>query len=118
MRVPILGAKAQSNEPTVKRDNETIKIDFRPKISLALPATGIAAVPTSWFTLKTHPAKIREVLNEVIIIGKATLTELPLIEPRSRAMLISPKTRYLVITNYAFRLLNCLRYSARLINSI
>jgi hypothetical protein len=96
MRVPILGANAQSREPSVNRDNETVKTNFLPKISLALPVTGMATVPTSWFTLKTHPATMSVVLNDPIITGKATLTEVPPIEPSSSVMLISPKTRYRV----------------------
>jgi hypothetical protein len=96
IRVQILGANAQSREPTVNRDSETMKTDFRPKTSLALPVTGMATVLMSWFTLRTHPAMMSVVLNDVIITGKATLTEVPLIEPSSNAMLISPKTRYLV----------------------
>jgi hypothetical protein len=96
MRVPILGANAQSREPIVNRDNETMKTNFLPKISLALPVTGIATVPMSWFTLKTNPATMSVVLNAPIITGKATLTEVPPIEPSSSVMLTSPKTKYLV----------------------
>jgi hypothetical protein len=96
MRVPILGANAQSREPSVNRDNEIMKTNFLPKISLALPVTGMAIVPMSWFTLKTNPAIMSVVLNDSIIMGKATVTEVPLIEPSSSVMLISPKTRYLV----------------------
>ncbi len=43
----------------------------------------------------TQPAKIREALNEEMIVGKATDTEVVEIVASNSTRLITPKTRYL-----------------------
>lgn len=64
----------------MKKAIQIKKIRFAPKISPALPASGIIAVAASWFTLKIHPARISEALKSVVMTGNATDTDVPLME--------------------------------------
>lgn len=88
-----MGAMAESNDPMVKTAMETKKMRFPPKMSPALPASGMIAVPASWLTLKTHPARMREALKSVVICGKATDTEVPLMATSSKDRLVAAKTK-------------------------
>jgi len=92
-----LGATAHSSEPNVNRDRQSMKTDFLPNTSLAFPASGIPAVATNWYILRTHPAKINEALNDDIMVGKATAIAVPLIADSNNAILAVAKTRYLDI---------------------
>jgi hypothetical protein len=44
-----------------------------------------------------HPARINETLNDAVITGKATDTDVPLMADRISVMLTVEKTRYLDI---------------------
>jgi hypothetical protein len=72
---------------------------FAPKISPALPASGIMAVAASWLTLKIHPASISEALKSCVITGKATETLVPLIDTSKKDRLPIAKTIYRDISN-------------------
>ena len=91
----MLGATAQSNEPTVNRIRHVTKTTFLPKMSPAFPANGIAAVFTSWYILKTQPDNTNEASNEEVSTGKATDIAVPLIAESSNERLTATKMKYL-----------------------
>jgi hypothetical protein len=63
-------------------------------MSPSLPASGMKMVPASWFTLNTHPASISEALKSDVMFGKATETDVPLMETSSNERLPTAKMIY------------------------
>lgn len=91
----MLGAMAQSSEPTVQRDNDSKKVDFRPMASLIFPARGMVIVEVNWKAFRTHPARISDASKDDVITGKATATAVPLIEKSKSTRPTTAKIRYL-----------------------
>jgi hypothetical protein len=95
-RIPIFGARAHTRDPKIKAPIEIIKMRLAPKISPALPPSGMNAVAVNWLMVSIHPAMISDICKSVVIWGKATLIVVPLMATSKIARLVTPKMRYLV----------------------
>ena len=90
-----MGATMQRIEPPMNNNWAYNSVLFPPSISLMRAASGIVLMETSWYIVMTHPDNTILELNDLVIAGKATDTEVLSIDPSKIATVTDMKIRFL-----------------------